>query len=141
MLHHGAVIYQLKSPNRQAIAAENISWPGILLRSKSWDLMPTEIVRPVAMTSLGDIAVMARRLGMTWKTLDPERGVLAAEGRGHSSSSIEFKALGPTLRYLKDHDQQLVAILAGSGVHGPMRGQSKENSTSKYHLRALKLIC
>lgn len=35
-------------------------------RERSWDSVSPETVRPCAITSISDVAVLARRLGMTW---------------------------------------------------------------------------
>ena len=40
--------------------------PAVRFRERSWDFMSPEIVRPHAITNVSDIAVLARRLGMTW---------------------------------------------------------------------------
>ena len=39
----------------------------------SWDLMPPDVVRPLATTTLGDIIIIAHRLGMEWKEIRPSK--------------------------------------------------------------------
>lgn len=41
--------------------------PAVRFRERSWDFMPPDVVRPHAITNISDIAVLARRLGMTWR--------------------------------------------------------------------------
>lgn len=49
--------------------------PAVRFRERSWDFMSPDMVRPHALTNVSDIAVLARRLGMTWgdfrKTISP----------------------------------------------------------------------
>ncbi|MCJ1367865.1 hypothetical protein MMC16_007001 [Acarospora aff. strigata] len=92
--------------------------PAVRLRERSWDFMPPDIVRPHAITNVSDIAVLVRRLGMTWKdfrktaftkqhhvqntdgNLGPEDGVMRAEGNGHVISSTFARSLGLILHYM-----------------------------------------
>jgi len=43
-----------------------LAGPAIRFGERSWDFMPVDIVRPHAIANVSDIAVLARRLGMTW---------------------------------------------------------------------------
>ena len=107
---------------------DNSSWPGIRLRYRSWDAMPTDVIGPIATTTLGDIAVIAHRMGMSWKTFDPDKGLLAAEGCGHSLSSVEIRALGLTLRYLGGHRRRPIGDLAGVTNSKKPRGLGTDRS-------------
>lgn len=78
---------------------EITSWPGIRLHRRSWDSMPFDVFRPLASTSLSDIAIIARRMGMRWKQFDPDKGVLVAEGAGHTLASVNVSGTGLVLRY------------------------------------------
>ena len=69
------------------------------LRNQSWDLMPPDIVRPLASTTLGTLIVMAHRMGMTWKDLRPSDGRLRAEGFGQSFSATLIRGLGIVVEY------------------------------------------
>jgi len=40
--------------------------PAIRIKQRSWDFMSPDIIRPHAVSNLGDVAVLTRRLGMTW---------------------------------------------------------------------------
>lgn len=74
--------------------------PGVICRERSWDFMSPEIVRPFAVTSISDIGVMARRMGMTWTDFRPEDGILRAEGNGHVLSSTLVRSIGMILQYM-----------------------------------------
>lgn len=65
----------------------------------SWDFMPPDVVRPLATTTLGDILIIAHRLGAEWIELRPGEGIMRAEGSGHSLTSLELRGLGLALRY------------------------------------------
>ena len=66
---------------------------------KSWDFMAPELVRPLAVTYVGDIAIIVQRLGMTWQTFRPEEGEMRAEGNGHIIYSTLVRSIGPILHY------------------------------------------
>ena len=68
--------------------------PACRLRERSWDLMAPELVRPLARTTVSDIAIIVRRLGMTWRTFQPEEGLMTAEGNGHLVYSTYVRSLG-----------------------------------------------
>lgn len=40
--------------------------PAVRIKQRSWDFMSPDTIRPHAVSNLGDIAVLIRRLGMTW---------------------------------------------------------------------------
>ncbi|KAH8202519.1 hypothetical protein TruAng_003327 [Truncatella angustata] len=66
---------------------------------RSWDFMPPDVVRPFASTTLSDIAILARRMGMTWTEFKPAEGVLEAQGSGHALSSTTVRGVGLMLTY------------------------------------------
>jgi len=74
--------------------------PAVRFHEMSWDFMPPEIVRPFAVTTVCDIAIMAHRLGMVWEVFDPETGIMRAEGNGHGLSSTFARGIGPILQYV-----------------------------------------
>ncbi|KAI4150000.1 MAG: hypothetical protein L6R39_002385 [Caloplaca ligustica] len=67
---------------------------------RSWDFMAPELVRPLAVTYIGDIAVIVQRLGMEWQTFRPEEGEMRAEGNGHIIYSTLDRSIGPVLHYV-----------------------------------------
>ncbi len=79
--------------------AEYMTCPAITFRTRSWDFMPPEIVRPFATSNVGDILALAHRLGMLWKDIRPDDGVMRAEGRGQSITSTTVRGFGLLLQY------------------------------------------
>lgn len=73
--------------------------PAITFRTRSWDFMPSEIVRPFATSNVGNILALAHRLGMLWKDIRPDHGVMRAEGRGQSITSTTVRGFGLLLQY------------------------------------------
>ena len=90
----------LRSPGnpRQEIK----SYAAITVRTRSWDFMPPDIVRPFASSTVGDIVAIAHRLGMEWKDLRPGENIMRAEGNGQSISSTPIRSLGILLQYTND---------------------------------------
>ncbi|KAI9662958.1 MAG: hypothetical protein M1821_008005 [Bathelium mastoideum] len=80
--------------------------PAVLFRERSWDLMPAELTKPLAATTVGDLVVMAHRLGMRWMDIRPSRGVMRADGNGHSLSSIQVRGYGLVVQYSNDHSSE-----------------------------------
>lgn len=73
--------------------------PCIVFREKSWDFVPPDVVRPLAETTLSDISVVARRMGMKWKDFRPSDGILRAEGHSHIITSTMVRSVGIVLQY------------------------------------------
>ena len=71
--------------------------PDITMERRSWDFVPPEVVRPLAVVSISNIAILARRLGMLWRQFDPLDGNLRAEGNGHTISSAAVRSMGTVL--------------------------------------------
>lgn len=72
---------------------------GVVYVERSWDLMIPEVTRPLATSTLGDIVVVAHRMGMRWLDLRFSEGFLRAEGNGHSLSATLLRGLGPVFQY------------------------------------------
>lgn len=70
----------------------------VKFQQRSWDFVPPEVVRPLAMVDVSDIAVMVRRLGMIWKEFDPTEGNFRGEGNGHTVSSTTVRSMGTVLQ-------------------------------------------
>ena len=64
--------------------------------------MPPDIVRPFATSNAGDIIALAHRLGMRWKDVRPDEGVMRAEGNGQSFTSTTVRGFGLLLQYTLD---------------------------------------
>jgi hypothetical protein len=61
--------------------------------------MPPDIIRPLAGTNVGDIIVLAIRMGMKWRSLEPEIGKMQADGNGFNLTSTDIRGLGTVLRF------------------------------------------
>lgn len=68
------------------------------IEERSWDFVSPEVVRPLAVVSISDIAIMARRLGMLWKQFDPLEGNMRAEGNGFTITSTLVRSMGIVLQ-------------------------------------------
>ena len=82
-----------RNPSRTYVVARFVDSP--------WDFAPSETMRPFTITTVSEIAIMARRLGMSWKVFDPERGNMRAEGNGHSIFPAKTSSKGPILQYIR----------------------------------------
>jgi hypothetical protein len=76
--------------------------PAMVLREWSWDFMPPEVVRPLATTTVGTLVVLAHRMGMAWRDLQPSRGYIRAEGNGHTLNSTTIRGFGILVQYTFD---------------------------------------
>jgi hypothetical protein len=91
--------YNYRLVNRNIREQRQLVGPAIRLRETSWNTMCPDIERPVAVTTVSNIATMARRLGMSWRAFRPEDGIMRAEGNGHVLSSTLARSIGIVLRY------------------------------------------
>lgn len=83
----------MKVPQTASHPNEQKADVGVIYRTWSWDLMP-DMVRPLATSTVGDIIVLAIRLGMEWTELDLSQGKMQASGNGCSLTSTEVRGLG-----------------------------------------------
>ncbi|KAF1970279.1 hypothetical protein BU23DRAFT_570869 [Bimuria novae-zelandiae CBS 107.79] len=63
------------------------------------DFMPPDMVGPLAESNASDIIVLAIRMGMQWRALEPEIGKMQADGNGYSLTSTDVRGLGTVLRF------------------------------------------
>lgn len=82
--------------------AGRMTCPAVTFRTRSWDFMPPDIVRPFATSNVGAIIALAHRLGMRWKEIRPDDGVMRAEGSGQSITSTSVRGFGLLLQYTFD---------------------------------------
>ncbi|KAF1837836.1 hypothetical protein BDW02DRAFT_81851 [Decorospora gaudefroyi] len=68
-------------------------------KTRSWDFMPPDIVRPVASTTLGCLIVMTHRMGMVWTDFRPEEGVVRAASKTQSFSTSLVRGMGLVVEY------------------------------------------
>lgn len=76
---------------------QRILLPDVTIETRSWDFVPPEVVRPLAVVSISNIAILARRLGMIWRRFEPLDGNLRAEGNGHTITSVAVRSMGTVL--------------------------------------------
>ncbi|KAK7897697.1 hypothetical protein LTR67_004327 [Exophiala xenobiotica] len=77
--------------------------PAIQISNRSWDFVPPEVVRPYAVTTAGDIAIIVQRLGMSWKDFNPREGLLRAEGNNCLITSTLVRSLGILISFSADN--------------------------------------
>lgn len=75
--------------------------PAIELEQRSWDLMPPDVVRPLASIALGDILTLCFRLRIE---VHPEQKPWSADGFGHSFSPVAVQGLGTVVQYRFDRN-------------------------------------
>jgi hypothetical protein len=96
--------------------------PAVVLKERSWDFQLPDVIRPLARTTLADIPVIARRMGMKWKDFRPSDGILRAEGHSHTITSTVVRSLGIVLQYsytgrgqrLRKAEEDLGRVVTGS---------------------------
>lgn len=76
----------------------------VRIEERSWDFMPAEVIRPLAVVSVSDIAIIARRLGMNWRQFDLFNSNLRAEGNGYTITSTLVRSVGIVLEITIDQD-------------------------------------
>jgi hypothetical protein len=74
----------------------------IELAFRSWDFVPDDVLRPLAITTLAGLAATTRRLGMSWKQFEPNMGTLQAEGNHQVITSTVIRGMGVVIHYLRD---------------------------------------
>ena len=93
--------------------------PSITPAKRSWDFVPPEVVRPVATIVIGDVAIIARRLGMDWKQFDPLEGSLKAEGNGQTITSATVRSMGTVLQVTIQEHIQTRCLKLGTDLYIP----------------------
>lgn len=69
-------------------ASEYDTHPVVMYNRHSWDLVPPDISRPLATSSVGEIVVLALRLGMQWRNIQPATRQMSADGNGMSITAL-----------------------------------------------------
>ena len=123
MLHRLQSYHPLHDPSKNdrvsaAMMPCRMSCPAITFRTRSWDFMPPDIVRPFATSNVGDMIALAHRLGMLWKDIRPGDGIMRAEGNGQSITSTSVRGFGLLLQYT--YDVSIVRIQTGIGNRGDL---------------------
>jgi hypothetical protein len=96
---HATLRHEKSIPDSIVLAPPRVRLPSVIFRERSWDFQPQDVMRPLAKTTLSDIAVIARRMGMKWKDFRPSEGILRAEGHSHAITSTVVRSLGLVLQY------------------------------------------
>ncbi|KAK3702285.1 hypothetical protein LTR37_014996 [Vermiconidia calcicola] len=98
----------------------------VRLVERSWDLIPPDVVRPMAHSNVGTMVVIAHRLGMSWlDEFSPSDGKMNAAGCGHTFTSETVRGLGTVIRY--DYHEESKKI---KNALGSRRGISHRNYLS-----------
>ncbi|KAI4717076.1 hypothetical protein E4T48_06699 [Aureobasidium sp. EXF-10727] len=71
---------------------------------RSWDFVPDDVLRPLAITTLSSLTATTRRLGLSWKQFEPNMGTLQAEGNHQVITSTVIRGMGVIIHYLRDPD-------------------------------------
>lgn len=79
--------------------------PVVEQRRVHWDFIGSNITRPVAQTRFGDIILFALRMGMQWRRINVEKGMLLAVGNGYSLSSANLSGLILTFTSTGHHEK------------------------------------
>lgn len=88
----------LEDITRHASGSQGYLIPDLKLQKRSWEFILPEVVQPLALGTVCDLAVMARRLGMIWKQFEPLDGNFRAEGNGHTITSTGVRSMGTVLQ-------------------------------------------
>lgn len=84
---------------------------------RSWDFVPDDVLRPLAITTLSGLAATTRRLGMSWKQFEPNIGTLQAEGNHQVITSTVIRGMGIIIHYLRDPELD-ADVLGHMHLHG-----------------------
>ena len=74
--------------------------PAMRLREMSFNLKPPDNAQVSAVTTVHEISLIARRLGMSWEDFNPELGSMRAKGNGHGLFSTLARSTGIVLQYI-----------------------------------------
>ena len=95
--------YSLMRLSRQTKAVEVIlTVVSLKCVERSWDFMPPDVSRPMALTTIHCIFVIAVRLGMIWTDVRPTEGVMIAEGNGFTLTSSLVRGIGLVLSFASE---------------------------------------
>lgn len=108
--YRGLGDFQLFTPPQQMLELQSsvedqpYSMYDVTIEERSWDFMPAEVIRPLAVVSVSDIAIIARRLGMNWRQFDLVDSNLRAEGNGYTITSTLVRSVGIVLEITVDQN-------------------------------------
>ena len=90
-------------------------------KTRSWDFMPPDVVRPIASTTLGCLITMAYSLDMNWTDFRLDEGIMRAVGGGRSLSTSIVRGMGLVVEYSTDASKQAVRHRLPSKVADQVR--------------------
>jgi len=90
-------------------------------KTRSWDFMPPDIVRPIASTTLGCLITMAYTLEMNWTDFRLDEGIMRAVGGGRSLSTSIVRGMGLVVEYSTGASEQIVMKRIPSKVADQVR--------------------
>lgn len=108
--YRGLGDFQPSTPPQQMLELQSsvedqpYSMYDVTIEERSWDFMPAEVIRPLAVVSVSDIAIIARRLGMNWRQFDLVDSNLRAEGNGYTITSTLVRSVGIVLEITVDQN-------------------------------------
>lgn len=74
---------------------------GIQKKKKSWDIMPNDMKRPYATTTIGHMIEILAMLGIYWRVLNPEENRFRAQGNGFLVTGSNVDELGIVFTFQK----------------------------------------
>ncbi|KAJ4303150.1 hypothetical protein N0V90_002043 [Kalmusia sp. IMI 367209] len=115
---HRLYIFSLSHTDLDGVSkGKDCASPAVVYRRRSWDLVPPDVARPLAKTSVGAIVVLATRYGMQWKTLERQKGVITmiADGNGYVLNSVYVRGMGLVVSFLRSSTST-----SGTKAHTPI---------------------
>lgn len=97
-LTYADMVNMIEGPSSDT-SADRVSMICFHRTVRSWDLMPPDVVRPVASTTIGCLVTMIHRLGMNWFVFDPDEGKIRASREGRNLSASLIRGLGLVVEY------------------------------------------
>lgn len=110
-----SIFQSASQPDEIVLIDHDLSEIGIISRERTWDLVPPDVIRPMATIKLGTLITIAHRLRMRWRDHRISEGTFRAEGEGHTLVSTTVRGLGMVFRYnfttvIHSHKQRLERI-------------------------------
>lgn len=82
---------------RRKIHSDHETAVAVRYRKYSWDLVPPGVNRPLATSRVKDVVILALRLGMEWRELQPQVSQMYAAGNGYNIRSLDIRGVGCVL--------------------------------------------
>ncbi|KAF2427218.1 hypothetical protein EJ08DRAFT_699667 [Tothia fuscella] len=118
----GAGLTVLQDVGSGSLRRGRILTPAARISKKSWDFMPPEITKPLALSNLRDIVIIVQILGCKWTNFKPEEGNIRAEGDGILVTSAEVRSLGTVVSFTKT-DKRIEELRELHGlIYSPFEG-------------------